>query len=41
MTLNYNEVNRDKNDFYDRIHSLIDKYNQIKPKEDQWGSVSA
>ena len=41
VTLNYNDVDRDKNDFSDGIHSLLYKSDQIKPEDDQWGSISA
>ena len=41
VTLNYNDVDPDKNDFSDGIHSLLFNSNQIKAKDDQWGSISA
>jgi hypothetical protein len=41
VTLNYNDVDPDKNDFSDGIHSLLHNSYQIKPEDDQWGSISA
>ena len=41
VTLNYNDVDPDKNDFSDGIHSLLFNSNQIKSIDDQWGSISA
>ena len=41
VTLNYNDVDPDKNDFSDGIHSLLYNSYQIKPEDDQWGSISA
>ena len=41
VTLNYNDVDPDKNDFSDGIHSLLYNSHQIKPEDDQWGSISA
>ena len=41
VTLNYNDVDPDKNDFSDGIQSLLYNSNQIKAEDDQWGSISA
>ena len=40
-TIDYNNVDPDKNDFSDGIHSLLYNSYQIKPEDDQWGSISA
>ena len=41
ITLNYNDVDPDKNDFSDGIHSLFYKDRKEKPKKNEWGSISA
>ncbi len=40
-TLYYGEVDPDKNDFSDGLHSLFYKEGQKNPKNDEWGSISA
>ena len=40
-TIDYNNVDPDKNDFSDGIHSLLYKFGQIKPAKNEWGSISA
>lgn len=41
VTVNYNNVDPDKNDFSDGIHSLLYNSGQIKPAKNEWGSISA
>ncbi len=40
-TIYYGEVDPDKNDFSDGLHSLFYKQGQENPKQDEWGSVAA
>ena len=40
-TIYYGEVDPDKNDFSDGIHSLLYKQDQSRPKLDEWGSIAA
>ncbi len=40
-TIYYGEVDPDKNDFSDGLHSLFYKEDQENPKQDEWGSVAA
>ncbi len=40
-TLYYGEVDPDKNDFSDGLHSLFYKEGQERPKNDEWGSIAA
>ncbi len=41
VTVNYNDIDPDKNDFSDGIHPLFYSKGQLKPESDQWGSISA
>ncbi len=41
ITLDYNDVDPDKNNFSDGIHSLFYENGNIKPKENEWGSIAA
>ncbi len=41
VTINYNNVDPDKNDFSDGIHSLFYKAGQMAPNNNEWGSLSA
>ncbi len=41
VTVNYNNVDPDKNDFSDGIHSLFYKSGQTAPAKNEWGSLSA
>ena len=41
VTLNYNDVDPDRNDFSDGVHSLLYNINQTRPEAHQWGSISA
>ncbi len=40
-TIYYGDVDPDKNDFSDGIHPLFYTKDQQKPKENEWGSISA
>lgn len=40
-TIYYGEVDPDKNDFSDGVHSLLYAKNQEQPKPDEWGSIAA
>ena len=40
-TIYYGEVDPDKNDFSDGIHSLLYQQDQSRPKLDEWGSIAA
>jgi len=40
-TIYYGEVDPDNNDFSDGIHPLLYAENQSKPKNNEWGSISA
>ncbi|MCK0191595.1 acetylxylan esterase [Arenibacter sp. F20364] len=40
-TIYYGEVDPDKNDFSDGVHSLLYDRNQEQPKPDEWGSIAA
>jgi hypothetical protein len=40
-TIYYGEVDPDKNDFSDGVHSLFYDEGQSKPKSNEWGSISA
>lgn len=40
-TIYYGEVDPDKDDFSDGIHSLLYTQGQEKPRNDQWGSIAA
>ena len=40
-TINYGDVDPDKNDFSDGIHSFFYSENQTHPRDDEWGSISA
>jgi hypothetical protein len=40
-TIYYGEVDPDKNDFSDGVHSLLYAKNQEQPKLDEWGSIAA
>ena len=41
ITLNYNEIDPDKNNFSDGVHSLFYSNGMNKPRSNQWGSISA
>ena len=41
VTIDYNNVDPDKNDFSDGIHSLFYKTGQTAPSKNEWGSLSA
>ncbi|MEC8636797.1 MAG: acetylxylan esterase [Bacteroidota bacterium] len=41
VTINYNNVDPDKNDFTDGIHSLFYRVGQMTPNNNEWGSLSA
>ena len=41
VTINYNNVDPDKNDFSDGIHALFYKPGQKSPAKKEWGSLSA
>ena len=41
VTVDYNNVDLDKNDFSDGIHSLFYQPGQIVPAKNEWGSLSA
>ena len=41
ITLNYNDVDPDKNNFSDGIHTLFYENGDLKPKENEWGSIAA
>jgi len=41
VTLDYGNVDPDKNDFSDGIHALFYKQNQTSPEPHQWGSLAA
>jgi len=40
-TIYYGEVDPDKNNFSDGVHSLLYHKNQEQPKSDEWGSIAA
>ena len=40
-TIYYGEVDPDNNDFSDGVHPLLYSKNQTKPKDNEWGSISA
>jgi len=40
-TIYYGEIDPDKNDFSDGIHPYFYKNGQSRPKENEWGSISA
>jgi len=41
VTIDYNNVDPDKNDFSDGIHALFYKTGQTAPAKNEWGSLSA
>ena len=41
ITLNYNDIDPDKNNFSDGIHSLFYENGTLKPKDNEWGSIAA
>ena len=41
VTIDYNNVDPDKNDFSDGIHALFYKTGQMAPAKNEWGSLSA
>ena len=41
VTIDYNNVDPDKNDFSDGIHALFYKTEQTAPAKNEWGSLSA
>ena len=41
VTVDYNNVDPDQNDFSDGIHSLFYKSGQLAPAKNEWGSLSA
>ncbi len=41
VTIDYNDVDPDNNDFSDGIHSLFYKSGQTAPEKNEWGSLSA
>ena len=41
VTVNYNTVDPDKNDFSDGVHALFYAPGQNSPKKNEWGSLSA
>jgi len=41
VTIDYNNVDPDKNDFSDGIHALFYKKGQTAPDKNEWGSLSA
>ena len=40
-TIYYGELDPDKNDLFDGVHSLLYVGDQLKPANNQWGSISA